>query len=117
MDTTRTDCSDIDILPGAEPLTEAEAAAVWGAGRARLHVEGLEGRELMAASLTATFEGGLLRIEGTDRPDRVTVQQARTQISVAGLAIQTPTGPVARVPAAEVRQIEVAGLGGNDLVT
>src|SRR4051812_41979448 len=43
--------------------------------KARLQCEGLEGRELMAASLIASLNNGLLRVEGTEGNDNIIVRQ------------------------------------------
>ena len=56
METTRQPRIVIEDLPAEQPLTQAEMAALVGAGwpRARLNLEMLETRELMAANL---FQG------------------------------------------------------------
>ena len=66
--------------------------------------EVLEVRSYPAAALIATFNDGVLRIEGTDKADIIKVSQKNQQISVIGITIQVD-GPeptvdqrVARVP-------------------
>lgn len=86
--------------------------------RTRLAVEGLEGRELMAAALTATLNGGVLRVEGTSANDVIHVRyDASRVVSVDGVAITTGTGAIAQVGADTVQKILVVGAGGNDAVS
>src|SRR4029079_11545542 len=49
--------------------------------RAPLAVQALETRCLMASSLTASLNSGVLRIEGTDGPDSIVVRSSVTRIS------------------------------------
>jgi hypothetical protein len=76
-------------------------------------VEGLEARELMAGNLTATLTGGVLRIEGTDRADYITVRDTGGQTSVDGTMIAVDG--TERASAAGVGRIEVSG--GTDIDT
>ena len=79
--------------------------------------ESLEKRELMAASLQAALgTNGVLRVEGTARADTITVRQDNNLISVAGVAISTPSGAKNQVAASAIRKIEVFGLDGNDTI-
>src|SRR5205807_10580598 len=74
----------------------------------QLRVEFLEDRCLMAASLTASLTDGLLRIEGTEAADKITVRQISGVISVDGVAGTFAAG--------QVRAIAVDGLGGDDVI-
>ncbi len=85
--------------------------------KARLVVESLEGRELMASALTASFDDGLLRITGTTLSDQITVRQSKGLISVAGQTIHTSAGNFKSIPAGQVRRIQILGLDGNDSIT
>jgi Ca2+-binding RTX toxin-like protein len=78
----------------------------------------LEDRHLPAAALTATLTDGLLRIEGTDAADAITVRRTNDQVSVANLLISVAGTKVTvpSVPASELRGVEVLGLGGKDFI-
>jgi hypothetical protein len=106
----------IEELPPIEQLTEEETAAIFGAGRARLGIEALESRELMASSLTANLTGGVLRVEGTPGADQIRVLQANNQLQLQGVTIQVGQASQASVPTSSVNRIEIAPLGGNDAV-
>src|SRR5436309_2982981 len=100
-------------------LTLAKAKPTFRAGlnnRARMGIEVLESRDLMASSLTASLSGGLLRIEGTNVADTIHVRQLGAQIQVDEVAIQTGGGNQAGVAAASVNRVEIFSLGGNDEV-
>jgi hypothetical protein len=128
------------------------------AHRALLSVEALENRELPAlvgidmglvignvntstsAGMTATLQNGVLRVQGTDGADNISVRQDAGAISVvstvdigpfhqpgkydigmlstwsASVPIQTATGTTDQVPASTVQRIEVFGLEGNDVI-
>ena len=80
-------------------------------------VECLEDRTLMASHLTATLEGGLLRIVGTNGNDRIVVGQQNNHISVEGIVIHVRgRSPVKSVNARDVSRIQVLGLGGDDTI-
>lgn len=82
-----------------------------------LAVECLETRELPAASLTAVLTpDGLLRVEGTEFADTIHVRQDAGRISIVNAEIAMATGVHASVEAAQIRKIEVFGLGGDDVV-
>ena len=51
--------------------------------KARLNVECLEGRHLMATGVTATLSGGVLDVEGTNKDDQIFVMQNGNQITIA----------------------------------
>lgn len=80
----------------------------------KLQLLNLEQRELPAAALTATFASGLLRVEGTDFPDRIVIRGVGQNVEVEGLSIFIGERVASSVPARSVRAIEVAGLGGDD---
>lgn len=80
--------------------------------RTRLGVEGLECRDLMAANVTATLAGGLLRVEGTEAADQIRVRVVADQIMVDGFPITVGGVASASVPAASVTRIRVDALGG-----
>jgi Ca2+-binding RTX toxin-like protein len=84
--------------------------------RPRLDV--LEGRALLAASLTAHLSGDVLRIEGTEGPDVITVRQINGRIAVDGVGITVgdTKDPVPAVDAGLVGRVDVFALGGNDVV-
>jgi Ca2+-binding RTX toxin-like protein len=104
--------------------------------RYRPGVDLLEDRQLLAASLTASFVEGILRVEGTEAADTINVRQffvaGDTQavpgdaiappppsvphLSVDGTPILIKGTAVGSVPVALVKRIEVFGLGGNDRV-
>lgn len=81
---------------------------------ARLGIETLERRELMASQLTASLAGGVLRVEGTEGADTIRVLQQNDQIRVEGAAIQTGSGSLASVPTTAVESVRIEPLGGTD---
>src|SRR5262249_11473748 len=83
---------------------------------ARLGIEALETRELMAASLTASLSGGLLRIEGTEGADSINVRKINDQISVEGIDILFGGVRTPSVSASQVSRLEVFSLGGDDVI-
>lgn len=78
--------------------------------------ESLEDRNLMAAQVTANLSGGLLRIDGTNLPDRILVRQINNRISVDGVAIAVNGQKQANVSAASVQRIEIHGYAGDDQI-
>jgi hypothetical protein len=87
------------------------------ARRFRPSVEALEGRCLLAASVTATLgTDGTLTVEGTDGPDAIVFWSSHGRLSV-GVPVNTPSGPSATVAVAQVQRIAVNTLGGDDWVT
>jgi hypothetical protein len=85
----------IEDLPALETLTEEEMARIFGAGRqnrVQLGVEALETRNLMAASLAASFTNGLLRVEGTEAADRIVIRQIGSNLQVEGVTITGADG-------------------------
>ena len=79
-------------------------------------LECLEERSLLAAHLTASLSGGLLRIEGTARADTIVVREIHNHISVDGIDIKVGGREQASVAAASVRRITIYGNGGNDRI-
>jgi len=80
-------------------------------------LECLEERTLLAAHLSASLTGGLLRIEGTAGADTIVVREIHNQISVDGVRISRAGHPSeSSVSAAAVARIEVFGEGGNDRI-
>lgn len=77
-------------------------------------LESLETRLLPATSITATLSGNILKVEGTDSADQITVRQVNGQISVDNQKITVNGAKVASVAAGAVADIYVYGLGGND---
>lgn len=77
----------------------------------------LEVKQYPAAALMASLDAnGLLRIEGTDRSDRIVVREASGQLSVDTIKIHTPRGMMTQLPSNAVSGINVMSLGGNDIV-
>ena len=66
----------------------------------------LEDRTLLAASLTASMQGSVLYIEGTDGPDTINVRLYNGYYSVDGLS--------STFAAANVQSIKINALGGDD---
>ena len=111
--------SKFENLPVLEALTEAEKALIFGAGRCprRLTVEALEGRQMMAANLQATFSDGLLRVEGT--PGRIRLRCSRLAIRSLWTTLhpERRSTASAQIAAQSVERIEVYGLAGDDKIT
>ncbi|MCI0458585.1 MAG: hypothetical protein L0Z62_16600, partial [Gemmataceae bacterium] len=84
--------------------------------RFRPSFERLESRDLLAGSLTASLSDGLLRIEGTEAPDNITVRQSNDQIRVEGLAINVGGNSQPSVSATQVNRVEIHALGGHDII-
>ncbi len=76
----------------------------------------LESRVVMASNLIASLSGGVLRIEGTEGADNITVRQTSGNLSVDGIKISYLGSQIAKVSAGSVSRIEVFGLGGNDRI-
>lgn len=74
------------------------------------------------AGLTATYNttDRILRVEGTDAADTITVQNNAGQLSVKGISIKVYNARVGSTVASrsrsEVTRVEVRSLSGNDLV-
>lgn len=73
-----------------------------------LHFEKLETRQVLAASVTATLDGNVLRVQDTDRDDDIVVRQHAGQIKVDGVGAWNAAG---------VKSVEVKLGGGNDFVS
>jgi hypothetical protein len=71
---------------------------------------------LVDLGVNATFSNGLLRIDGTDRPDRIVLRQTQGRLSLDGLSIQSGANSVASVSTQAVNRIEVRGGAGDDLL-
>ena len=80
-------------------------------------LECLEERDLLAAHLTASLSGGLLRIEGTAGADTIVVRQVNNHLSVDGVRISIAGhGTAASVSVASVGRIAIYGNRGNDRI-
>src|SRR5262245_11181398 len=79
-------------------------------------VECLEERSLLAAHLTASLTGGLLRINGTNQSDQILVREVGNRIAVDHVFIRAGGRLRTSVSAASVSRIEVRGLAGNDRI-
>lgn len=84
--------------------------------KTRPNLETLEDRQLMASSLTASFAGGVLHIEGTNKADTIVVRQVNNYLSVDGVNVAVGAARVAKVAAVSVKKIEVNAGDGNDKV-
>jgi Ca2+-binding RTX toxin-like protein len=88
----------------------------------RRQFEALEKREMMAASILASFNPSerVLSIEGTPGNDTILVQNHSDRISISGSAIQTISGGVVTyadsISAASISRIEIKSLDGNDSI-
>src|SRR5262245_42792023 len=105
-----------DDLPPLEQLSPEELEQVVGAGRARLGLEQLESRELMAASVTANLVGTSLRVEGSPGNDQITVRTVGSVSTPSTFQTQVLSGNqmVSAFDAASIKAVEVWGLQGND---
>ena len=72
-----------------------------------LSLESLENRKLMAANITATLSGGVLKVEGTPNNDVIIMRQIGNVVSIDGVRING---------SGTINKIEVRGLGGNDVL-
>lgn len=98
-----------------------------------LLLECLEPRQLMAADVdvaisspvphTATtgevrahLEDRVLRIEGTDQPDRIIVRELSGEIVIDDVMIQKRGGSVRRMPLEEIDRIDIFGNGRDDVL-
>ncbi len=109
----------IDDLPPIEALSEEEQAKILGAGRprARLGIEHLETRELMAANITASLlPSGTLRIEGTDAADKIHVLQSDGTSKNVWVGSEPGATDYGKFSGSSVQRIEIFGLGGDDLI-
>jgi uncharacterized protein YkwD len=79
-------------------------------------LECLEERTLLAAHLTASLSGGLLRIDGTNHADTIVVREIHNRVSVDGVTINVAGHRQASVSAASVRRIMIHGNGGDDRI-
>ena len=92
-------------------------------GKCRLEIQDLESRQVMAADMMATLTttDGILRIEGTDADDNITVFHDQGQIRVEGVNIRVTAGSgdssATAVGRSQVQHIIVVALGGNDTVS
>lgn len=99
------------------PSAKRRRAATHSAGP----MEQLEVRQLLAANLTATLANGVLKIEGTDKADRIIVHEsngfAGSFVSIDNVKISVSGKSVGSVDSAKVDKIEVRALGGDDVVS
>ena len=72
-----------------------------------LSMETLENRQLMAANITASLSGGVLRVEGTQQNDTIIMRQIGNTVSIDGVRING---------SGTINRIEIRGLGGNDVL-
>lgn len=107
-----------DELPPLESYTPEELAQIYGAGRVRLGVESLEGRDLMAAGVMASASAGVLRVLGTARDDTIEIRQFNPpETSLQLLEVLSGGQRVGLFDAHYVsRGIEVFGRAGNDTI-
>jgi hypothetical protein len=82
----------------------------------RLAVEVLESRTLLASNIVATFDSGVLRVEGTPGADQIVIHKIGSEIKVNNLAIKNAAGRTIGVPVSQVRSVSIDALGGNDLI-
>ena len=81
-----------------------------------LRFEALEGRQLLAANLTATLSGGVLKVEGTEAADTIVLRQRNGAISIDNIRIKYGSALYSSISQSLVNSIEVYALGGNDKV-
>lgn len=86
----------------------------------RLQMERLEAREQMAANLTAIFQDGVLKVEGTPNNDTIYLRNEASKIKIDGINITAITRGISRtwtsVDVSAISSIEVSGLAGNDTI-
>src|SRR5262249_1350688 len=82
----------------------------------RPECECLEDRAVPATHLSASFSGGVLRIEGTNHADLILVAENHDRIWVAHSTIRVHSHQQASIEASAVKKIEILGLGGNDTI-
>ena len=70
-------CITINDLPSVETILPGELEQIFGAGPRtfRPSFEQLEDRQLLAASVTASFQNGVLDVEGTSGSDAIYLAQ------------------------------------------
>jgi hypothetical protein len=74
-----------------------------------LHLERLEGRSCMAASVVASLTPqGVLQVEGTTGNDNIVVALSGSQVTVSGVST--------KFTATAIKSININTLGGNDVV-
>lgn len=76
----------------------------------------LEDRTLLASGLTASVTGGILRIQGTEAADRITLRQVDYRLRVDGITIRENGVQVADLDARRVYKVEIDARGGNDII-
>ena len=117
METARQPRIVIEDLPALEQLSDEMMEQIFGAGRPsfRPSIEMLEDRQLMAAGLTASLSGGILKIQDQNPGDIVHVRELNNQISIDGISSITGAGG-ATVAISAVSQIQIQALGNNDAI-
>lgn len=80
----------------------------------RAALEVLEDRSLL--SVTAGFSSGALVVTGTSGSDTVIVRLVGSSLSVDGVSIKVQNSTVSQLSVDSVKQIEIKGLGGDDIL-
>src|SRR5207302_11100149 len=92
-------CITINDLPSVETILPGELEQIFGAGPRtfRPSFEQLEDRQLLAASVTASFQNGVLDVEGTSGSDAIYLAQDNGNIQVKVLQ-QVPIPIITPLP-------------------
>ncbi len=105
----------IEDLPEVQELTPEEQEKILGAGpRARLGLESLERRDLMAGGLTASLSGGVLNIQDNTAGDSIQIRQLNNQIAIVGTTIGGDAGGAAAVGLGSLSHLNIQALGTNE---
>src|SRR5262245_51677936 len=86
--------------PKPQTVTRPQPGATTAPNNIRLNLENLEGRELLAANILASFNNGVLSIVGTPGNDTILVHQVGNTIRVNDIDVKNPSDQVVSVPAA-----------------
>lgn len=79
--------------------------------------ESLETRRVLAAKITAALDmDGVLNVQGTKGNDQITVRQINGRVSVSNARVIVNGKLENSIPTAQIRQIRVNGLDGNDRI-
>ena len=84
--------------------------------RRPLSFEPLERRCVLASNLVATFDNGVLRVEGTPNADQIVIYKLGSEIKVNDIAIKNAAGKTVNVPLSQLKSAAVDALAGNDLI-
>jgi uncharacterized protein YkwD len=81
----------------------------------RPQVEALEDRTLLTSHVTAVLHAGVLRIDGTNQPNRIIVREVQNRIRIENVEIKVDGGKLTHsVSVSAVKKIEIhAGAGGD----